>query len=159
MLVMRIIVHTCEYEPVVMRGLNGETPDEVLALMKYAHLSFLFCLPLTAILNYYILGKPRLLFFETFALSLYVYGTMFLGITFINILGGSIFHINIIGWQFFIFQASFGTMITAWANFDFYKKMNLCHFLPRLTLFIVVNVVLVVKCFVLLNALWIRLGI
>ena len=159
MLLMRVIVHTCEYEPVPMPGINGDTPEQVLALMKYAHLSFLFCLPVTAALNYFIMGRPRLLFFETFALCLYIYGDIFMGITFINVLGGYVFHINIISWQFFIFQASFGTLINAWGTYDFYKKMNLFRFIPRLIIFTIINVLLVVKCFVLLNALWLELGI
>lgn len=161
MISIRIIVNMFGYVPVPMAGINGHTREQVIAVMKTSHLSFLFCLPLTTILNYFIMGKSRLYFFESFALSLYMYGTVFMGLTVTTLLAGSLLQINVIGWQFFLFQVAFSTAITGWIYYNFFKNLGvrIKYFMPRLVIFVIVDVVLVAKLMVLMNALWIKMGL
>ena len=161
MISLRVIVNLFGYVPIPMSGVNGDTPEQVIAIMKTSHLSFLFCLPLTTILNYFIMGKSRLYFFESFALSLYMYGTVFMALSASTIVAGSLFHVNVISWQFFIFQVAFSTSITGWIYYHFFKGLGIRikYFIPRLVIFVIVDVILVAKLMVIMNAVWIKMGL
>ena len=161
MVSLRVIVNMFGYAPVPMAGINGDTPEQVIAIMKTSHLSFLFCLPLTTILNYFIMGKSRLYFFESFALSLYMYGTVFMGLSVTTLVAGSLFKINVIGWQFFLFQVAFSTSFTGWIYYHFFKSIGvrIKYFMARLVIFVIVDVVLVAKLMVTMNAVWIKMGL
>jgi|GEM_PF-717845 len=95
----------------------------------------IFIIPLllmSALFIYMILARPMYYFTEILTLTLYGAGTYFMMLFASDIILGSIFHINILTTNIFSWQTLLSSAYNLWFTYDFFKRVGLRLFWPRL---------------------------
>lgn len=95
----------------------------------------LFIIPvilLSAVLLYYVMARPRYNFIEILTLCLYGAGTYFMMSLVSDIILGVFFTVNILALNVFFWQAILSTIYNFWFSFDFFSRLGLRLFWPRL---------------------------
>jgi len=119
--------------------LTGEVVSEM-NIKEQSNLLFrqhfnLFIVPvlfLSAFLLYLILAKPVYNFIEILTLSLFGAGTYFMMSLLSDFIVGVLFRENILTIRTFFFQGILSSLYNFWFSFDFFKRMHMRYFWPRL---------------------------
>ena len=157
LLVSRMIINLFNYQPVVRSVVNTKDPDILMASLQHSQLFYLLCLPLSAVLGYFLLGRKKFYVFETFVIAFFIYGYVFCLWTFFQLIAGTLLHINTLCWQYYLFQMGLSIAYTFWSLFNLLHKSSLHHLFPRLLAFVTINIFLTAKIFFYLGYIWVQM--
>jgi len=156
LLVNRLISNTMHLEPVVSPLVTTSDPEILMTSLQHTQLFYLLSLPFSAILGYFLLGRPKFYVFETFVIAFYIYGGSFFVWTILQLLCGFVFHINVLSWHFYLIQLAITLGYTFYTLLDLLIKNQSHHIIPRLIVFTVISVFLTAKIFFLLGYSWVH---
>jgi len=152
----RFISHSMNLEPVVSKLVNTSDPEILMTSLQHTQLFYLISLPFSALLGYYLLGRPKFYVFETFVIAFYIYGGSFCLWTFLQLICGFIFQINILSWHFYLIQLGITLVYTFYTLLNLLIKAKSHHIIPRLVVFSIISVFLTAKIFFLCGYGWVH---
>lgn len=124
-------------------GNQADTSEEANMIFRQHFTFFIFpVIIISALILYYIMGRPRYYYIELLALSFYGTGTYFMMSVISDFILGFIFRVNILATGVFLFQGVLSSVYNFWFSFDFFKRIPLKFFWVRL----IITSILVAVC-------------
>ncbi len=127
------IIKASNYQTTIQPGVSISYGEGTIFYNQHSVVFIFIIVPVIATLFYFILSRPRYNFSESLVLCFYGLGTYYIiQLLFSTLLQGLFLHINILSWQQGYFILFLGAAWSGWAMYDFYKRIRMKYFWPRL---------------------------
>ena len=143
------------FNPVILEGFTFSNPKSIEVFTIHGEWFYVLSFPLEAALFYYIIARPLYSYIECIVITMYVFSISFVFFVFCYLIGGFLFHLNVLHWGFYLFQVLVTMFYTMFVIYQLCNK-RVKFLWPRIILHFLSGII-ILKYMECLSDLWVML--
>jgi hypothetical protein len=156
-IVHRIVIAHTGFKPVILRGLTFSSVKSIEAFIIHGEWFYILTFPLSALLFYLIVIKPRYSYIESIVITMYSFSVTYMFFVICYLAGGFIFSLNVLHWKFYLFQILLSLAYLLWVSISLLKNKSIKYVWLRLSIHIIANSIVVLKFIEFLSNSWVKM--
>lgn len=153
----RIVIARNGFHPVYLPGLTFRDAESIEAFVVHGEWFYILTFPVSAALFYFILARPLYTYIESLVITIYAFSNTYMFFVLCYIIGGGVLSWNVLHWRFYLFQIVLSLVYTLWVCVDLFRHKGVKHWWLWLAVYMVVNLVVVLRFLELLSRGWVTL--
>ncbi|MGB3074497.1 MAG: DUF3667 domain-containing protein [Chitinophagales bacterium] len=153
----RLAIAKLGFHPVIREGLTFSNIESIEVFIKHGTWLYIFTFPFSAAIFYFVLARPTYSYIESLVITMYAFSFTYVLFVLCYIIGGLIFSINVLHWKFYLFQITLALSYTVWVCFDIYRNKKKKMLWLRISFYLIINTVIVLKLLEFLSNAWVFL--
>lgn len=152
----RLIIANSGFHPVYLQGLTFSSPESIHAFITHSEWFYILTFPLSAAIFFFILARPLYSYIESIVITMYAFPVTYMLFVICYIVGGGILSLNVLHWKFYLFQITLSLLYSVWTCISLFRKKRKKLLWLRITIYIILNTVVVLKFLELLSIGWVK---
>lgn len=150
----RAIIAHSGFHPVYMPGITFSNPESIKVFIVHGEWMYILAFPVSAALLYYIVAWPVYNYIECIVIVMLTFSGTYLFFTLCYVVGGFIFSLNVLHWQFYLFQILLSVAYSVWVCITLFRHKHIRLLGVRLIAYLAINAVVVLRFLEILSNIW-----